>query len=389
MFSFFLNIFVFVAGILFVRSKKYVLVGSWMGQKFADNSRYLYDYLFYNKKEAKIKKVIWATRSDKVFCELKNNGFDVVKIGTLSSFFYHCKSGVHIICNTFVKSNRYAPDIDTRFSSGAKKVQLWHGNGIKRVFGRETSRNRFVIFLKTITIPGLWHPSKMFFLCKSNIDIVFFKDKFGVTSSRCIYSNYPRTDILSFKTAEEVALLDKIKSYKTVILFLPTFREDYSFFVHPLSNPTIFNYLNNNSILWIEKPHSADDKNKSIINSHGDSILLLNDSFDINLLIPVCNILITDYSSAMLDALFFRKQIIYYTPDFDNYVKNDRGFLVDYDSVTISKRICNVECLVESIKRATCIHGYNQNSEKIRELFWENDKLKNKDIWLDIKRKIS
>lgn len=48
------------------RNKRIVLVGAWMGTKFADNSRYLYQYLFANKKKLGLKKVIWITRNKDV-----------------------------------------------------------------------------------------------------------------------------------------------------------------------------------------------------------------------------------------------------------------------------------------------------------------------------------
>lgn len=385
-FTVFLNFLIFLIGLCVFKSKKYVLIGSWMGDRYADNSRYLFDYLFYNKKEAGIKKVIWATRSRTVYAELKANGFDVVLIGTLSSFYYHCKSGIHIICNTSVSSKAFLSDIDSMLSSGAKKVQLWHGNGIKRVPGKDSNRNVFYSFARCVSTPGLWYPQNALYLCKCDLDFAFFDQKFGVKKEKCIDANYPRTDTIVFKTNAEKELLSKIQQYTKIVIYLPTFRNDYSHFVHPLSNSILLEYLHNNNILWIEKPHLADKQKRSSSHSQSENVIILDEAFDINLIIPQCCVLITDYSSAMLDALFFRKQIIYYVPDYDDYLKNDRGFLMDYDSITISPKIFSISDLIKNLNEMIEAPSYSPNAERIRKMFWKHENWKCNRIWEEIQR---
>jgi len=46
------------------RSEKILIFGSWLGEKYADNPRYLFEYVIKNRPDLK---AIWITRSI-VFC---------------------------------------------------------------------------------------------------------------------------------------------------------------------------------------------------------------------------------------------------------------------------------------------------------------------------------
>ena len=103
---------------------------------------------------------------------------------------------------------------------------------------------------------------------------------------------------------------------------------------------------------------------------------------------PIIDVLVTDYSSAMLDALFFEKQVVYYVPDFEYYIKDDRGFLIDYDSVCINKKIESINDLLPAINKALNTDVYGEEAKRIRRMFWKYDNWSCKDIWEAILKKI-
>ena len=74
------NLFVGLVGILLGKNERTVLVGAWMGDKFADNSRFLFQYLSNHKKELNINHVVWATRSRQVLELLESYGYECVLI---------------------------------------------------------------------------------------------------------------------------------------------------------------------------------------------------------------------------------------------------------------------------------------------------------------------
>lgn len=141
--------------------------------------------------------------------------------------------------------------------------------------------------------------------------------------------------------------------------------------------------------MWIEKPHTADRDSSSVAKSSCPNVLTLESTFDINILMPYIDLLITDYSSAMLDALYFKKQIVYYVPDYEYYIKDDRGFLVDYDSVCINEKVMAVEDLLDSIMSCINKQNYGSSEMNIRKQFWKHDNWTYDDIWKLIISKVT
>lgn len=132
-----INSFVLILNLFIQRDQSVILIGSWMGEKFADNSRFLFQFLHQEKEVLAIKRVIWVTRNKDLKAELTNMGYEVYLCGTLKSFYWHLRSGVHILCNAIyvLQNGRFQPDLDTSLSFGAKRIQLWHGIAIKSVGG--------------------------------------------------------------------------------------------------------------------------------------------------------------------------------------------------------------------------------------------------------------
>ena len=115
----------------------------------------------------------------------------------------------------------------------------------------------------------------------------------------------------------------------------------------------------------------------------------MNSDFDINILFPYIDMLVTDYSSAMLDALYFRKKILYYVPDYTYYISKDRGFLMDYDSICITPKVERPSDLQEQlIALMSGTTKYDAKAEKIRKLFWKYDNWTCQEIWKAILKKI-
>lgn len=127
------NLYVGLESGVIHRDPHIVLFGAWMGAKFADNSRFLYQYLEKNKSKLGLKRVIWVTRSSEVESMLKNMGYECYLCGTKESKYWHLKSGVHIVCNATNRQGHEA-DIDIQYSWGAKKntALAWSWNEVSR-----------------------------------------------------------------------------------------------------------------------------------------------------------------------------------------------------------------------------------------------------------------
>ena len=354
------NLFIMIVGVFIKRDSKVIIVGAWMGEKFADNSRFLFQFLHINKDNLQIRDVVWVTREESSKHELENKGYHVVLCGTRESLFYHIKAGIHILCNSTITVGDKLPDIDTKYSWGAKKIQLWHGSGFKSV-GRASNNLRNVrestlqriykkTFISSLGYPGGW--DNAFVLCTSEYNYSVNKLIMGCDDDHLFISCYPRNCECLNYFASEKKVFNVIRSFEGCILYLPTFRSDYSLYTHPLDNPELLEYLKNNRLLWIEKPHSASVFRYNKL-SDNKNVLMLDDKFDVNVLYDHISVLVSDYSSAISDAIYKNIPTIIYAPDIDIFKNGDVGFLIDmeeYFGDILIKNMPQILCLLDQIK---------------------------------------
>ncbi len=374
------------------RDDKVVLIGGWMGTKFADNSRFLYQYLSEHKEDVGLDHVIWVTRSEEVKKNLSSMGYEVFLCGTKESKYWHLKAGYHIVCDAIYPLNHLLPDIDTQYSWGAKKIQLWHGNGIKAV-GDAVRKEKPSVFKKTVksmkslyafTLPGGWAPGKYKLLSKSPMDADLFNKKFGTHKTDMIEATYPRVKKVCRYPDNEIEVIGELKKFKKVILYLPTFRKNMDSYTHPLECEGLRYWLSDNNMLWIEKPHTAATTTGVPDEYKTENTMFLQSNFDINVLNPIVDLIITDYSSVMLDALAFDKPVVYYTPDFDYYMSKDVGLLMDFDDVRVGPRIDDVEQLKDAIEMTLKTFSIDEKYLKIRNMFWWHLDMPYREIWQQI-----
>ena len=137
----------------------------------------------------------------------------------------------------------------------------------------------------------------------------------------------PRNDILLNKPKDVISRVRSyfsIKENENILLYAPTFREDYKYNPYDID----FDKLKNKLLQvtrkeWriliklhpkIKDPRRLIKKNKDTIDANG--------YVDIQELIISCDLLITDYSSVMFDAMIAEKLIKFI---FINYVQYNEG----------------------------------------------------------------
>lgn len=396
-----LNIAVGIEGVILRRDPSIVLVGAWMGSKFADNSRFLFQYLSDNKENLNLKRVIWVARKPDVVDMLRQMGYEAYLCGTKESRYWHLKSGIQIVCNATNRQGHEA-DIDIQYSWGAKKVQLWHGVGMKSV-GAIANEHKSIG--KT---GGIWHQLKSirglnaimseggwgeaFFLTTSEAKLKTCQAIAACSRESMFISAYPRNCQCLRLLPDEKKVIAEIKNYKGTILYLPTFRRDHSKYVHPLSSAKLRKYLIRNNYLWIEKPHSA----STYQFSDGDfsNVLRLSADFDINVLYSECSVLVSDYSSAVFDAVYRYMPVIMYTPDLQEFKSGNIGLTFDIETeckTIICKELQDLMCFLESVFQGAYLSEQNRMNfyGKFRKEFWSDRDSSYDEIWSDIISKIN
>lgn len=332
-----INFLTAVVGIFIWRDKTIWLFGSWMGNRFSDNTRFLYQYLVNHKQDYCLQHVIWVTRSDAVYDMLKREQYEVYKCGTVASLYWHLKAGVHFVCDMGYSNGRYSGDIDGCFSWGAVKFQLWHGVGIKACcystnhsvkHGYKAKRP----MVQSLYTPGAWN--LCYWLLTSEENVRSNTADFGLTKNQVIVSGYPRNcSPLKLLDSEESVvreLANRKQRGQKVVLYAPTFRDNHAEnqFTAPLEIGGFINALADKNITWVEKRHAASTYSSSHLEI--DNVVYIDPMIDINVLYDYVDLVVSDYSSATSDALFRGIRVLDYIPDYDYYANSDRGFTTDY-----------------------------------------------------------
>lgn len=232
---------------------------------------------------------------------------------------------------------------------------------------------------KSTKLIQVWHALGAFktvgFARKGN------KDKYSMThrnytdaivSSDCIRKDYakafrmnvkdihsigiPRTDVFfdeeyKEKTRERLYNKYPLLKDKKVILFAPTFRgnniHNAYYDYDKLSFETFKNELQEQYVC-IFKMHPF-VKNKPLENLDSDFYLDLTDEREINDLLFITDILITDYSSVIFEAALLNIKTIFFAYDLNEYISN-RDFFYSYETYTYGSVVKNENELFDAIR---------------------------------------
>lgn len=371
------------------RDNTVVIFGAWFGNRFADNSRFLYQWLSKNKNDLQLTHVVWITENVQVYNELKSLGYEVYMKSSLESIYYHRIAGIHFICQSPSK------DIFSKYSNGAIKINLWHGiGGIKGVdFASNDYNNRQFIFkikkfiLRHTLLRRLFMQSggwgNCLYLSTTSYETSILRQYFARRDECFIESDYPRNCECIELMLSERKVVGYLSTWDTYILYLPTFRENADYYVDPLSNDRLKDFLYKNNILWVEKQHSYSKNDFDEV--HEDNIFKLDPEFDISVIIKKATLVITDYSSVCWDALYNDIPVIFYTPDFDYYVNNDRGLVMKPEEFLFGPRADTSEQLLDVLEANNGKFGemLSDNKKEIFEKMWGTKK-GYAEIWQDI-----
>ena len=299
----------------FIKPKKNLWVfGAWMGEKYFDNPKYLFEYIQSNHKNIK---VIWITKEKKI-CD----GDIFIYKYSLKGFY--CA----LFGEIFLVTHSTNSDIYNFINNRTRKtVQLWHGIPIKKI-GLDDSFSKKDSNIKNKIFPFLNH-SYSLVISSSEIDRVNMRSAFNIENTQV--TGYPRNDILLKHN-------NKQDQYK--ILYAPTLRDnindevnlfdDYNFNIE-----TIVQLLEKYDLYLDIKMHPAnviDINFKASMNNK--RINFLESKIEINEIINNYSILISDYSGIYVDYLLLDKPIIFTPFDYEKYITKDRELYYDYDEVT-------------------------------------------------------
>lgn len=147
----------------------------------------------------------------------------------------------------------------------------------------------------------------------------------------------------------------KINDNKKILFYAPTFRKDYKNDPYDIKFDNVLKILNKNKEEWIIliKFHPNIDEIEKYKYSNSNIKILKDIELDISELILASDIIVTDYSSIMFDAMIASKKVILYIKDYINYI-DERGTYFKFNELPflIAKNNKEFICKIENLKNS-------------------------------------
>ena len=230
-------------------------------------------------------------------------------------------------------------------------IQLWHACGAFKTFGftrvgkdggpNQTSTN---------------HRYYNYAIVSSDEIRRFYAEGFGIDVKNVKALGVPRTDDFfkeSYKSEIRAKLYEQYPQLKDkkVILFAPTFRGNGAGTAHfPFDKFNVKDVLSKlgEEYMIIIKHHPFVEMKHPVDASVKDRVLDLSMESEINDLLFITDLLITDYSSVIFEASLLNIPMLFYAFDLEDYVVN-RDFYYPFKNFVPGKIVRNVDQIVESI----------------------------------------
>lgn len=368
--DFFESLFLKVLSIFIWRNDKYIAIGSWWGDRFADNSRYLAEYICRNHRgytvfwvgNPAIKKEVLDSIPNAVFLKKGSLACNIQLLKCKYMFFSQIHSADISSCNVY---------------KGAITCYLHHGMPLKKLgqdgLNQSLGSDRWII--KQIQRVLGKYTDYDYFVTSSPIHDRISCSAFafkGCNETRLIRSGTPRNDMyFEYSDIERKKYKDFYSEMlgfdpsKKVVMYLPTFRrtstEVFSFTTLPdNAKDGLSKILEDNNFVLIEKGHVV-EKNLISGESRG-KIYSAPSALNVQEMMLFSDVLISDYSGAFLDYVLLDRPIIHYVYDYDYYKNIDSGLYFGIEEFYAGPIVYNYDDLIVELDKA--MKGIDEFSER-------------------------
>lgn len=362
-----------------VKSNKDIWIfSSTDNEKYNYNSKYLFEYVFYNEKDIQPYFVI---NDDLLRKRLQN------KYG--EEFFIETKtrSGIKKVLSGGVWfTSAGLPLYGLNLNKKRLIINLWHGIPLKRIVLMENKRSK----LKKYYFHKIFSQNYSYILTTSKNLIPIMKESFGVKDKVVKVWGQPRNDCLFEDIDKNMlgGLFINLPVYGKLILYAPTYRDYEETKLFPFKDFDKYEleeFLEESKSIIFIRTHLSEST--SVEKYLGKRILYLNEDIieDIMEILSVFDILITDYSSIYIDFLLINKPILFIPYDKDKYL-SERGFNFKYDEVTPGYKPDNMKELLTYISKIfNGIDEFKNDRGEVNKYFNEINKKCSKNICMNVK----
>lgn len=269
------------------------------------------------------------------------------RLKTIKKFLYlYATSKVVIVDDYFRLLNT------VKKRKGVTVIQLWHACGAFKTFG-------FTRLGKSGG-PKQNEPNHRMYdyaIVSSQEIAKHYAEGFGISDNNVVATGIPRTDVFMNKEYAEDVRERFFRQYpnlksKKIILFAPTFRgkgQMSAYYPTEAFHPEkLLDKIGNDYAILINL-HPYCKERFEIAEEYRDRIIDFSDAVELNDLLFVTDLLITDYSSVIFEASLLDIPMLFYTYDLYLYIK-ERDFYYDFENFVPGKILYSENEIAESIE---------------------------------------
>lgn len=315
-------------GLFIATDPNLVLFSSFMGSKYNDSPKAIYDYMQSHQQYKKYR-CVWAFEKPADY-----PGLETVKMDSVR-YFVTALRAKYWITNT---------NIERGLSFKKKKtvyLNTWHGIALKKI-GNDCPGRKDYNF-KTLD-----------YLCVSgNHDEQVFRSAFGAEENCYLRCGMPRNDVLWQATQQQKDQYREklgIAPNKKVILYAPTWRDSAdggrSYAIKLPVDFAAWKAKLGKEYVVLFRAHHITTEVQDV--QFDDFIRDVSDYPEVNDLMIAADMLITDYSAIAFDYAILCRPILCYAYDYETYLA-DRGTYFDIDEKYPMKSCRTQQELLEKI----------------------------------------
>lgn len=322
--------------------EKLILFESGIGRQYSDSPRYIYEEIV--RRNLDYKKV-WVNNKF-----IRFDDPNTIRINRLSpSYYYYLAKAKY-----WVNNQNFPAYIEKRPET--TYIQTWHGTPLKKMLHDiENVMGRSDGYIERISNAiEFWD----YLISPSSYATKCFKSAFQYKND-ILEVGYPRNDI--FYQNNKNLLMEQtlnrlnIPKDKKIILYAPTFRDNQAVknnrfkFDIEMDLYKMKEKLGEDYIVLL-RLHVAITSKMKLDDELKDFVFDVSAYSEMQELLLVTDILITDYSSVMFDFANTKKPMIFFTYDIETYRDDVRGFYMDFENEAPGPLVEDTESIIKHIQ---------------------------------------
>ncbi len=295
---------------LFIPMNEKSVIFSGHSRKYNDSPRAIYEYMI-SRPEFRDYTFYWAL--DDTSVSIPGNAIKIIP-DTPQYFVTALKCKYWITCVNIERSLNFK-------RKGCIYLNTWHGIPIKTVGNGAEGRHDYDFsYIDYFCISG-------------DYEIPIYKRSFLIPVSHMIKTGMPRNDTLYKTTEEEILEIKKrigLPLDKKILLYAPTWRDSNnggkSYSIKPPMNLKKWEEMLGKEYILLFRTHPYTNELLGV--QFNDFVRDFTNYSDVNDLMKIADILISDYSATIFDYAILERPIITFAYDCDDYGR-ERGFAMN------------------------------------------------------------